>query len=255
VPPEEDRRAVGLGSRPITSYLLCATPRSGSTLLCGLLRSTGIAGRPQSYFRRDDLDAYADAWGVPRTSAGTLDVEAYLRAAVVAGRTPNGVFGARVMWGTMTELTDALASVADDGTASPVDLLTRAFGSLRFLHLRREDRIAQAVSWARAEQTHRWHPGERVVPGGSAPHFDRDLIAGLVDTIEEHEAAWRTWFADHGVTPHEITYEDLAADPVGTTHAVLDVLGLVLPAGGTITVHDRRQADDLNADWVARFRG
>jgi len=35
----------------INAYLICGTPRTGSTLLCDLLRATGIAGRPESYFR------------------------------------------------------------------------------------------------------------------------------------------------------------------------------------------------------------
>ncbi|HMF66717.1 MAG TPA: Stf0 family sulfotransferase, partial [Phyllobacterium sp.] len=35
------------------SYVICGTPRSGSTLLCDLLESTGIAGRPASYFRSE----------------------------------------------------------------------------------------------------------------------------------------------------------------------------------------------------------
>ena len=32
------------------SYLVCATERSGSTLLCELLAGTGVAGRPEEYF-------------------------------------------------------------------------------------------------------------------------------------------------------------------------------------------------------------
>src|SRR3954466_4170968 len=35
---------------PTLSYLVCATPRSGSTLLCHLLDQTGIAGHPEEYF-------------------------------------------------------------------------------------------------------------------------------------------------------------------------------------------------------------
>jgi len=30
--------------------LICATQRSGSTLLCELLKQTGVAGRPEEYF-------------------------------------------------------------------------------------------------------------------------------------------------------------------------------------------------------------
>jgi N-sulfoglucosamine sulfohydrolase len=35
---------------PEASYLICATPRSGSTLLCDALEGTGIAGRPAEHF-------------------------------------------------------------------------------------------------------------------------------------------------------------------------------------------------------------
>src|SRR5919202_4203540 len=37
-------------SPPRLSYLVCATPRSGSTLLCDVLTSTGVAGRPQEFW-------------------------------------------------------------------------------------------------------------------------------------------------------------------------------------------------------------
>lgn len=237
------------------SYLICATPRSGSTLLCGLLRSTGVAGRPESYFRRQSVSAYADAWGLPQRGDAVTEVDGFVRAAVAAGSTANGVFGARIMWGTMTELTDALSSARADGPASALELLTEAFGRTRFLHLRRVDVVAQAVSWARAEQTHYWHPGEEVVAGGQEPHFDRDLIDELVHRIDLHEKAWQEWFAGQGLSPFELTYEDLAEDPIGVTEAVLEHLGLVLPADRTITVRDRRQADDVNADWITRYRG
>lgn len=246
-------RIPGVPCRAMDSYLLCATPRSGSTLLCGLLRSTGVAGQAESYFRRDDRKAYADRWGVPWATHGTGDIGAFVRAAVAAGSTPNGVFGARIMWGTMTELTDALASADHGGRASTLKLLTGAFGPTRFLHLGRTDTVAQAVSWARAEQTHFWHPGEEIGSGGQEPHFDRNLIGRLVDTIDAHEAAWQAWFADQGLMPYDITYEHLAADPIGVTQTVLDFLGLVLPADRTITVRDHQQADNLNADWIARF--
>ena len=32
------------------SYLVCATPRSGSTLVCQALKATGVAGNPEEYF-------------------------------------------------------------------------------------------------------------------------------------------------------------------------------------------------------------
>jgi LPS sulfotransferase NodH len=250
-----DPATSGLACLDVDSYLICATPRSGSTLLCGLLSSTGVAGRPESYFRRQSISAYADRWDLPRRGDALMEVDRFVEAAVATGSTPNGVFGARIMWGTMTELTDALAGVHVDGAASAVELLTGAFGQTRFLHLRRIDTVAQAVSWARAEQTHSWHPGDETAAEGQEPHFERDLIDELVHTIKTHETAWQEWFTSHDLSPYELTYEDLAEDPIGVTKSVLDHLGLVLPADRTIEVGHHRQADDLNADWISRYRG
>src|SRR3954453_19662507 len=46
--------------QPDRSYLVCATPRSGSTLVCHALEETGIAGRPEGEF-----EALPDS-GLPR---------------------------------------------------------------------------------------------------------------------------------------------------------------------------------------------
>lgn len=92
------------------SYLICATPRTGSTLLCSLLKSTGVAGIPESYFRSPDEDSFALEWNVRRDSDGRVDYTEFVRGAVRAGTTPNGVFAARIMWGTMDEIVEKLAS-------------------------------------------------------------------------------------------------------------------------------------------------
>ena len=101
--------SVSADSSGSDAYLLCGTPRTGSTLLCDLLRSTDVAGRPESYFRLPDEQAWADRWQLPRNGAGAFDYGDYVRAAVVAGSSPNGVFGARVMWGTLEEIVTKLA--------------------------------------------------------------------------------------------------------------------------------------------------
>src|SRR5689334_3376396 len=112
-------------SRPDRSYLVCATPRSGSTLLCHLLDQTGIAGHPEEYFEAlrhsgaprkpheyFDPDRHANIIerlafrelpdGIERTAHPLWEPESYdryLASALDAGTTPNGVFGAKLMWG------------------------------------------------------------------------------------------------------------------------------------------------------------
>lgn len=245
---------------PADAYFICATPRTGSSLLLGLLDSTGVAGHPQAYFRAPDETLYAERWGLPHGGQGALDYGDFVRAALAEGRTGNGVFGAKVMWGTLEEVLGKLAPVHPGLAADPLALLTRAFGRIRFVYLRRDDTLAQAVSWLRAEQTGTWYVGGHgeigsTAPiGGGLPAYDPARIGELVRTIDDHNTAWRQWFAAAGVRPLAVRYEELHADMVGTVGAILAFLGRPLPAGRTLTAHHRRQVDRLNAEWIERYR-
>ena len=109
--------------RPKRSYLVCATPRSGSTLLCKALEVTGCAGHPEEFFeakretgspaRGSDYLWDAPRWTctrcwattrsrrrpTTRRSTASRDYREHLAPHARAGTTPNGVFGAKIMWG------------------------------------------------------------------------------------------------------------------------------------------------------------
>lgn len=242
-----------LTTPPTVSYLICATPRTGSTLLCELLASTGIAGRPASYFRLPDEQSRADQWQLPRSPAGSFDYGDYVRAAVAAGSTDNGVFGARVMWGTMDEIVAKLGAAYPDAARSDGALLARAFGLARIVHLWREDTLAQAVSWARAEQTGQWQLGDAAFPGRE-PRFDFATVQRHYRMIQEHNAAWQRWLVAASLDACVVRYEELIADLTRVTGNVLAFLGLQVPGGWTARPLHARQADGLNEEWAARYR-
>ena len=237
------------------SYLICATPRTGSSLLCGLLDSTGVAGHPESWFRRQDEREFAARWGIADASEGTFGYSDYFRAAVAAGSTANGVFAARIMWGTMDEVTAHLTPIYPGHAGSAAGLLNAAFGQTRFVYLRRGDVVAQAVSLLRAEQTGVWFEtaDERQEPAPE-PGFDFGQACDLVRQIEEDNAAWEEWFTTEAIQPYRMLYEELDADPVGIASGVLGFLGLDLPEGREITVRHKRLADDLNTRWAESYR-
>jgi LPS sulfotransferase NodH len=244
---------------PAESYFVCATPRTGSSLLLGLLDSTGVAGRPQAYFRAPDEHLWARRWQLPGTHDGGFSYRDYVQAALTHGRTPNGVFGAKLMWGTLDEMLGKLAAVSPDVTGADMNLLTRTFGVTRFVHVRREDVVAQAVSWLRAEQTGTWYLGGNgeisgATGAGRPPAYDRRRITALIRTIGAHHAAWQAWFASAGIEPYEVRYEQLAAEKSATVAGVLTFLGTRLPHGRAIAPRHHRQADDLNEQWATRYR-
>jgi LPS sulfotransferase NodH len=257
-PGECFNRAMAASSRPgpepIDSYLICATPRTGSTLLCGLLESAGVAGRPESYFRRQGEQEWAARWGILSPEDGSFGYASYVQAAVTAGSTANGVFAVRIMWETLGEMVAKLADIYPGFTGPDADLLSEAFGRTRFVYLWRDDVVAQAVSLLRAEQTNVWHDtaGDRPEPE-QAPRFDFGQIQERVREIEAHNTAWRDWFASAGIRPHRVRYEELAAEPVRIARDVLGFLGLDLPGRREMAVRHRRLADELNAQWLDNY--
>jgi LPS sulfotransferase NodH len=230
---------------PSVSYLVCATNRSGSNLLCGLLKRTGVAGRPEEYFWRGFEPDWARSWG----ASGPVE---YVLGAIREG-TREGVFGAKVMWFHMPNLLAKLEAVEGREGLDDRALLEGTFPGLRFVWIWREDVVAQAVSFAKAKQTDQWTDLAPRRPDRVA-RFDFAEIDRLVGEIEEQNAAWRRWFRANGITPFDVRYEDLVADMEGVTRRLLEFLGVAAPGDMAIEPRHARQADSVNAEWAARYR-
>lgn len=229
-------------------YLLCGTPRTGSTLLCSLLTSTGVLGRPRSWFREPDEAAIAHELGVPAARDRPADYRRYVDAVSEAGRTPNGVFAARIMWGSLDHVVRELGG--GDQTRD-IDVIQGALGQLAVIHLRRNGIVGQAVSWHRAEQTGYWQHGDTT---HAEPRQDLGQCVQLVHTIHEHEAAWRDWFHRNDVQPLELTYEALVDDMAEAVSKVASHLGIAIPGIWRPQPQETRQADDINNRWATALR-
>ena len=240
------------------SYLVCATPRSGSTLLCALLAGTGVAGRPEEYFEclwrtglprqpREYFGGVDDA-GVLALLAPTdprdADRSDPFPSALERGTTGNGVFGAKLMWTHLLDLAERLERPAEPA------LLAERLPELRYVHVTRGDKVAQAVSLWRAVQTRAWRAGDVKEEGVAVYHGG--AIGHLVAQLTEQDEAWRAWFAANGIEPLTIAYEALAGDAPVAAGAVLEHIG-----AGPAEIPQpplRRQGDDRSARWVERFR-
>jgi len=242
------------------SYVICATPRSGSTLLCDMLTDTGIAGSPDSFFRRESFLDWADYFGVPVAGwRGEHEFDrAYLSAVKRYGSNGTGVFGMRLMWESVRDLSDRLGDFYP-GLSSDSERLGAAFGPPRYLHLSRKDKVAQAISLLRAEQSGLWHvfadgsERERLTPAREAV-YDFERLSMLVARLEQHDAAWVQWFAGQRMEPLRITYEALSKDPRSVLATVLAALDLEPAAAEAAGIRTAKLADGESREWAARFR-
>lgn len=240
-------------SRNLThTYLICSTPRTGSTLLCSLLKATGVAGIPQSYFRKQDLRRWAKLWGISSEN-GIFDFNEYVRAAIRAGQSDNGIFAARIMWETLDELMRELRAASSDVKDS--ELIEQTFGRTKFLHIRRDDVVAQAVSRLIAEQTQVWHQLESKpqMAAKNSPDYDFIALQLHVQEAKEHLQAWEDWFRLNDLHPYKISYAQIDENPVSVISGVLEFLGLELPELVSIQAPNKRLANEVNEQWIARY--
>lgn len=242
------------------SYIICATPRTGSTLLCDLLASTGVSGKPDSYFMGEMDPAWRVDLGMP-TSGNRQDPSfcaAELAAATAAGTGGTEIFGLRLMKADLAALC-ALIDRVHPGLDTDRQRLKAAFGDVLYIHLSREDKLAQAVSMVKAEQTGLWHAApdgreiERLTPPAD-PVFDFDRIAAKLADLESHDAAWSEWFQQQGIDPLHIGYESLSKNPADYVTQICDTLGVQAPTPGTLKPNVGKLADAVSLDWMRQFR-
>ncbi len=230
-------------------YVIASTPRTGSTLLARLLEATGRAGVPKEYLnpmqvrdwtvRRGGLAglAHRPLWGplagatllLPR---GAAWLDAHL-ADVRSRRACGGWFGLKLhahhhaRWFAHRDVASAL-------------------GPVTWIRVRREDRLGQAISWARALQTGAWASHQRPL---RPPRYRRTAVLARLDAIDAGEGHWDRVLGPAAFT---VRYEALIEQPAATLSAVLEALD----APGPVAVPDvglHRQADAVSDAWRARF--
>lgn len=237
---------------PRTSYLICAIPRTGSYLLCDLLRRTGVAGRPNEYFNESFQSHWSREWG-------TRTIDDYLTKVAELGTTPNGVFGAKMHSIQFNAICRQMAGKSRVTYASRPAILEKWFPSLRYVRLRRRDQLRQAISYVRAVQTSAWWDADQA-PGPSGPErhdllrFDYQLILGTIKFLAAMDQQWTEYFDAIECTPREFDYEEIAASPHDVAGAILGLLDLkstIVPAGESANF--KRQSDVLTDEWVDRF--
>jgi len=166
---------------PDHSYLVCATPRSGSTLVCQTLIRTGVAGRPEEYFealRSSGLPRRPEEYfhGVgdrtifdhlaersqgfdpaPRSPLWSRTAyDRYLDWVKEAGTTENRVFGAKLMWGYVEDFVSLLRNIPEYREIPMAEILSEVFPELTFVRVVRANKIRQAVSLWKPVQTATW---------------------------------------------------------------------------------------------------
>jgi trehalose 2-sulfotransferase len=253
-----------------TSYLVLATQRSGSTLLVESLRATGCAGEPQEFFQylpdtgrapqpREWFAGVEDESILelldPLEGRGTPDTTtpvAWREHIRCAGRTPNGVWGGKLMWNQTALLQQRAARLPNCSGRGLRAAIRDVIGSEPvYVHVYRPDVVSQAVSFWRAVQTQVWqgHPDPQ---RDSRAVYHAGAIAHIVNNLRDQENGWRAWFAEEAITPIDIAYPVLWRNLTPIVANILAALGLDPDLAPPPMLE--RQANQRSDEWVDRYR-
>ena len=216
------------GSRRV--YLIASIPRSGSHFLSELLRQCGDLGKPFEYLNLGRRQQWLE-------STGTSNLADMLEALARRRTSSSGWFGCKTHW-------DAFSSAISDPEVAGI-LATR-----HYIHIRRRDKLAQAISQVIADQTQSWRSFQQPT---CAPVYDRSAISHALEGLLRQETCWGHYFMTHALEPLTIDYEDLASDPQHCVDGIRDYLGMphrrVQPAETRV----QRQATSLSDVWRSRY--
>jgi len=240
--------------------MLASAPRTGSTWLGRMLAAEGDVGQPKEWLngmQMRDLQArfapsrasraFAACLG-PRTAPLLLwapwtdaALHGYLERVRAVRTSPTGWFAIKLHGHHRRRWFEDAGRRFED-----------YFSPACIVRVRRRDRLAQAVSWARAMQSGVW-VSEQV--GHRAPSYDAGRIARCLRAIARDEDDWQDWLdARPGHRRCVVDYEDLVADPMRVVSDLRAALGVAPVSAPPAEVGMRRQADALSAQWIERFR-
>ena len=279
-----------MGVTPERSYLVCATPRSGSTLVCRALSETGVAGRPEEYFEAllhsgrprepheyfigvDDQSIFDHLGqrGVGRDPEQRSPLwsrtayDRYLEWVFEAGTTPNGIFGAKLMWDYFGDFVSLLRNIPEYRDVPLAELLPAVFPGLTLVRVVRANKLRQAVSLWKAVQTATWRHDEGSGDGDAPPYktyleehrpqlrFHYRAISHLLERMLREEARWDAFFEHSGIRPTLVLYENFAADYEASTRNLLERLEIEFPGDFDFEPRMKRQSDGVNDDWTRRY--
>jgi len=237
--------------KPKLSYTIWFSQRTGSTLLCKAIESTGVAGVPREWFNcpPDLLTTFK--------KTDHAELQKYLWN---LGSTDNGVFAINHSYYEphFSQLIETLRKfpACPPTATSRTKVWEEVFPNHRHIFMTRRNKIRLAVSWWRAIKSEEWHlsTDKQRKPVDLSNAYSFDAINHLYNECSMREAGIQEFFTEGGITPLNIFYEDFIQNYEQTIRTILDYLELNSQSVTITPPALTKLADDVSEQWTQRFR-
>lgn len=228
---------------PDRVYMLATVPRTGSTYVSHLLWRSGFLGAPLEYLNFLPGSPYAAAHGEPERQT------ALWRSALHRRTSPNGVFGVKGFSLQLRELQRDNPSLLLEVFATVFPKDRRA----NVVRLKRRDRAAHAISYARAALSGVWRKEQEATAATPVDYSDRAVDEALA-LLDRQEADWDMLFKETKIEPLTLWYEDVSAQPDTAVEQVASYLGVAVdPAAAVVIPEVEKQSQREAKLWAERY--
>lgn len=238
---------------PTKSIVICSTGRSGSTLLGLTLGDIGYAGKSREFFRPDVLTANG-------VDSHFSTLYPYLANVYAQGQTPNQVFGVKLHWDHMINLIKLARTDPALQTGSDIEVLSTLFPNPRFIFIRRQNLVKQAISMEIGKQTGVYVVRSEDIVKERANKTQKLFFKPLniyryKQGLTGRNHKWRSFFHNNDLPFFEVVYENLVEDFDGIMRQVIEFSEVELPElGFEITKATRKQGNRINERWLRYYQ-
>lgn len=226
-----------------TRYIICSSPRTGSTLLGQMLKDSNCAGDPLEYFNPQYLLALRKRFEI----SGKLSE--IVRLLEKHRTSSNGVFGIQIHWSHFSKIFE--------NNPTERDLFFENFDKVIFI--RRKDKIAQAISLYRASTTKLWSSldEDRINANYYKDNedFDPESLSKFLHYVIYQDEAWLKYLDTKNKSLKTIYYEDITKY---WDHSCRNVLNFITPSTTEIPpmgIRQQRPENDILIDKFRRYLG
>jgi len=195
---------------PRNSYILFFSPRSGSNLITTQLQSISFGNPFEAFHHNQKRLNERYGWKIyPSDPVG------YFRQAYQA-LTINDVFGVKITWKQYNTFISILRQIVgiESEELNDFETIEIFFPNVKYLFLKRRNKIKQAISYSKGMQTGIWKATkeemevnqEYIVP----PQYDQLHIECCLDELLVSDEGFEQLLAAYLEEHHKIWYEDIA---------------------------------------------
>lgn len=219
--------------------IIASTPRCGSSYLGQVLQEHGF-GVPHEYLNTVHIPYLAQRWGLISREK-KIDLARYLETCLSWRTNTQGIFSLKAHWSQFQPFLEK-------------KIIIPYLQKARFIYIRRDDLLGQAISYEIASQTGKWGSFEFE---SRKPVYDAEAIERRMVNIAQQNMAWTLFFAKNRFEKVDVVYEDFIKEK---NNYIIEIINKIVP-GFKRDLHEskpkpselRMQRSVVNDDWREKF--